>query len=160
MPIFCAGIKKAISKITFPVSSLTFVSSMDYEMEENEKVLVQGVKVFLKTSSIKFISVVKGRSTIDILKHLLRIGIKAIIVGVERNIETFWLGRIIDNEFIDYIEQEKKKGNFINTNDFQTLVVESPLMKKRIKIKDFDVFDDPERITTSILLKIKEYEIY
>jgi diphthamide synthase (EF-2-diphthine--ammonia ligase) len=157
--VFCSGIKKVVSKLNFQGDNITFFSSIDYELEENDKILVRGIKKFLKESNIKFYSAVKGRSTLDILELSLKLGIKSLIIGVERNIDIYWLGKIITYDFIDYIINEKNKGNFIDTNDFQTLVIESPLMKKRINIKDFDIIYDPLKITTSILLKIKKFEI-
>jgi diphthamide synthase (EF-2-diphthine--ammonia ligase) len=158
--VFCSGIKKVVSKLNSQGDNITFFSSIDYELEKNDKILVRGIKKFLKESNIKFYSAVKGRSTLDILKLSLKLGIKSLIVVVERNIDIYWLGKIITCDFIDYIINEKNKGNFIDTNDFQTLVIESPLMKKRINIKDFDIIYDPLKITTSILLKIKKFEIY
>jgi diphthamide synthase (EF-2-diphthine--ammonia ligase) len=158
--VFCSGIKKVVSKIRTKGDNITFFSSMDYELEKNDKILIKGIKSFLKKSDIKFYSAVEGRSTLDILKLSLKLGIKSLIIGVERNIDIYWLGKIITYDFIDYIINEKNKGNFIDTNDFQTLVIESPLMKRRINIKDFDIIYDPLKITTSILLKIKKFEIY
>jgi len=157
--VFCSGIKKVVSKLNSQGDDITFFSSIDYELEENDKILVRGIKKFLNESNIKFYSAVEGRSTLDILKLSLKLGIKSLIIGVERNIDIYWLGKIITYDFIDYIINEKNKGNFIDANDFQTLVIESPLMKKRINIKDFDIIYDPLKITTSILLKIKKFEI-
>jgi len=158
--VFCSGIRKVVSKLKSKGDNITFFSSIDYELEKNDKILVRGIKKFLKESNVKFYSAVNGRSTLDILKLSLKLGIKSLIVGIERNVNIYWIGKIITHDFIDYIINEKNRGNFIDANDFQTLVIESPLMRKKIRINDFDLIYDPLKTTTSILLKIKKFEVY
>jgi len=96
----------------------------------------------------------KEKGLIDILKECCSLKIRPLIISIEDKISKKWLGKIADDKFIDYIEKENRKGNNISGNDFQTLVIESPLFSRKMKILDSEAF----KYKRTIFLKIKRYE--
>ena len=152
--LFCIGIKEILSRLNS--DNITFFSSMDYEIGKDDKLFIEKVKKFLKKLNVGFYSVVNGKSTIDVLKLSLNFGIKSLIVGIEKKIDFKWLGRVIDYSFVDYIIKERMEGNWIDANNFQTLVIESPIMKKKIKITDFEI----KELTNSFMLKVNDFDVY
>jgi len=94
------------------------------------------------------------KGIIEVLKECCSLKIRPLIISIEDKISKKWLGKIADDKFIDYIEKENRKGNNISGNDFQTLVIESPLFSRKMKILDSEVF----KYKRTIFLKIKRYE--
>ncbi|MEF3280841.1 MAG: hypothetical protein K6357_07750 [Elusimicrobiota bacterium] len=152
---FLDAIRKSV-KIIGHEEKTIFISSMDYDLTKQDRKITNNIISGIRKMGIKYISVVKGNDMFDIIEKTLSKGIRYIITAVEKNVSYNWLGKVIDEGFIRYLKDEKRKGNTITANDFQTLVTESPIMKKRLLIKSSEIVDGFQR-TTSILLKIKKY---
>jgi len=82
----------------------------------------------------------------DTLEEMKKLGVKAVIVGVEPKVSPDWLGKDpCSVEFSEYIRESGERGVCIDGNDFQTLVLESPAFSGR-------------RITITGCEKIKVYD--
>jgi len=80
---------------------------------------------------------------VDVLKELIKRKFEVIITGVfAEPFDKDWIGRKIDNKCIEDLENisEKYKINPAGEGgEIETMVVDAPFFKKRIKIKDFSV---------------------
>lgn len=68
------------------------------------------------------------------IKQSAREGLDVLIVGMEKRLDPRWLGSRMDASFADYLRREAMSGNPADGNDFQTLVLGSPLMKKSVRV--------------------------
>ncbi|MEW6012991.1 MAG: hypothetical protein AB1602_06285 [Elusimicrobiota bacterium] len=140
-------------------SKITFYSSMDYEIrEKKDGLLIRDILSLFKKLNIKYKSAVKGKTTTEMIKDSLKAGIYFIITAVEKNIDDFWLGKEAGDNFIEYIIKENRKGNYIDANDFQTLVIRSPLMRKKLKIESWEIVSEKDDTTSSKIMKIKRFK--
>lgn len=138
---------------------ITFYSSMDYEIrEKKDSLLIRDILSLFKKLNIKYKSAVKGKTTIEMIKETLKCGIRYIITAVEKNIDINWLAKEVDENFINYINRENAKGNHIDANDFQTLVIKSPLIKKKLKIESWEIVSEKDDTTSSKIMKIKRFK--
>ncbi len=81
---------------------------------------------------LKIVMPIAKKNIFQIIKECEKLKIKPMISGVAKNVNGAWIGKIFDADVLEYIRQERKNGNFIDGNDFQTLVVSSPLFKKKL----------------------------
>ena len=78
-----------------------------------------------------------GRKSEEVIGEFIDCGFKAVVVGVwTKNINNGeeWVGRRVDQEFVDYV---KNYGNIDlcgENGEYHTLVTDGPLFKKRIEI--------------------------
>ncbi len=93
-----------------------------------------------KELKIKIKLPLKNKNIFQIIDICEKNEISPLIVGVEKNVDKRWLGKIMNKDVKDYIIQERKKGNYLDGNDFQTLVIKSPLFKKEMKIIKSKIF--------------------
>ena len=72
----------------------------------------------------------------QILNELVAKGFEAIIVVVDSKLlDEKWLGRKIDSEFINEVHRlNRQKGTHVGGSGYHTIVTDSPLFKKRLKI--------------------------
>lgn len=68
------------------------------------------------------------------IRQSAREGLDVLIVGLEKRLSPSWLGRRMDASFADYLRGEALRGNPADGNDFQTLVLASPLMKRAVTV--------------------------
>lgn len=148
--------KKEIEK---KYKNVTFYSSMDYEIKDRKDfIIIKDILNLFKKLRIKYISAVKNKSTVDMLDETMKLNIRYIITAIEKNIDSKWLGREVDESFVQYIKDENSKGNKIDANDFQTFVIKSPLFKKTLKIEKYEIISDNIFNKGSKLLKIKKFK--
>lgn len=139
-------------------ANMTFISSFDYEfVDKKDHYIYNEIKKFLHNNKIKFKSFVNGKDTIEVIKESIKNNITSIITAVEKNVDVNWIGKEINERFIEYIKKEQKRGNIITANDFQTLVIKSPILNKKLIIDRYDIFEDKTNTTTSKLMIIKKY---
>lgn len=157
---FIEAIKEIHRKeINGKLKKITFYSSMDYEIrEKKDALLIRNILSLFKKLNIKYKSAVKGKKTIEMIKDSLKAGINFIITAVEKNIDDFWIGKEAGNNFIEYIIKENRKGNYIDANDFQTLVIKSPIIKKKLKIESWEIVSEKDDTTSSKIMKIKRFK--
>ncbi len=93
-----------------------------------------------KELKIKIKLPLKNKNIFQIIDLCEKNKISPLIVGVEKNVDKIWLGKIINKDVKNYILWERKKGNYLDGNDFQTLVIRSPLLKKEMKIIKSKIF--------------------
>jgi len=83
------------------------------------------------------------KDQIELLKEILKNNFEVIISGVAAfPLNEKWIGKKIDGSFIEQVEelQEKYKVNPAGEGgEFETLVINCPLFKKKLKIKLVDV---------------------
>ena len=83
------------------------------------------------------------KNQLQIIKEQIKAGFKIIIVGVSAyGLDKSWLGKIIDNESIKNIISIEKKYK-INVagegGEYETIVVDGPIFKKKIIIDDYKI---------------------
>ena len=110
----------------------------------------------LDIAFIPFKKVIKEDATFAPMRMALKEKIESIMVSTDENVNQKWLGQKCDGKFIKYIKEESEKGNKIDANNFQTLVVKSPLFKKRFKILKHSIFVGEKN--RQGFLKIEKYE--
>jgi ABC transporter with metal-binding/Fe-S-binding domain ATP-binding protein len=88
------------------------------------------------------------KNEIEYLKELLKNKFKVIIVGVfAYPLNEKWLGRVIDNEFIEEVGKLKEKYKIHPAGEggeFETFVLNCPLFKKELKVKSFQDLKEGE----------------
>lgn len=76
----------------------------------------------------------RGASLESAARELARRGMRAVIVGVDREVGMEWLGRSLDGRLLAHVRNLRAAGKKIDSNSLQTTVVESPLFRGRVKI--------------------------
>lgn len=75
----------------------------------------------------------------DLLRQFIEAGFEAVVTAVQADLlSAHWLGRRIDEEFINEIEKEGM-DTCGEEGEYHTFVVDGPIFKKRIAIKDTKV---------------------
>lgn len=77
-----------------------------------------------------------GRNTEDIMADYINAGFKSVIIAAKSElIEENWIGKIIDNSYLDYL---RNKGIDVcgENGEYHTLVIDGPLFKKPINLLD------------------------
>ncbi len=87
---------------------------------------------------LKLIEPLCGKNPKEVLKEFIELGFKAVIVKIDSKIlDKGWLGRFVDKDFFEYLEEKVKAGNIINfcgdLGEFHTFVVDGPLFRKKIE---------------------------
>lgn len=76
-----------------------------------------------------------GRSHQALIRERLASGVKAVIVGVDmKALDASWLGRLLDRDLVDYLSRRRGVSLCGENNEYQTLVIDSPLFRKRIDL--------------------------
>lgn len=90
--------------------------------------------------NLKSITPLWQKDELEYLRELINDKFKVMIVGVSAYpLESSWLGRIIDNKFIDEVQILNKKYKIHiagEGGEFETFVLDCPLFKKSLKIID------------------------
>jgi len=91
-----------------------------------------------KELNLKCIAPLWQKNPLDLLKEIVKLNFETIIIGVYAyGFDQEWLGRKIDSPTIDaLIELNKKYGISLvgEGGEYETLVLDAPIFKKRIKI--------------------------
>ena len=94
-----------------------------------------------KKLNLKSITPLWNKDEIEYLKELVEDGFEIIITGVfAYPLDQSWLGRIIDDKFIEEVKQLKEKYKIHPAGEggeFETFVVNCPLFKEELKVKSF-----------------------
>lgn len=81
------------------------------------------------------------KEEISYLKELIKNNFRVIITGVfAYPLDKSWLGRLIDNKFIDEVSKLKEKYKIHPAGEggeFETFVLNCPMFKRELKIKSF-----------------------
>lgn len=113
---------------------------------------------FIKAGKRKGITVVTPIADYGVyksIKYAQKEHVTAIIVGAEnQKISPDFLGKKLDAEFTDYLKHLNESGTKADGNDFQTLVINSPLFSRPIKIVKAKTVKDKERF----LYKITDFK--
>jgi diphthine-ammonia ligase len=101
-----------------------------------------------KKLDLKSITPLWKRNELEYLRELIKNKFKVILTGVfAYPFDKSWLGRKIDNRFIDEIKELKSKYK-VNPvgegGEFETFVLNCPLFKKSLKIKNYKFFKEGE----------------
>ncbi len=141
------------------LNEVFFFFSFDYNETSRDKKHNNIIKNLLKKNKIKYFSfkkIIKKDSFISPINLCKKAKIKSIIISVEKvenKVVQKFLGKEINEDFIKYI-----KTNNLDANDYQTLVLESPLFKGyRFKILTSKISTFPK--TNFTFLKIKKWKI-
>jgi len=96
--------------------------------------------------NLKCINPLWQKEEISYLNELLEKKFKVIIIGVfAYPLNSKWLGRIIDKEFIEEVKILKEKYKIHPAGEggeFETFVLDCPLFKKPLKIRDKKIFGE------------------
>ncbi len=88
------------------------------------------------------------KDEIEYLNELLKNNFKVIIIGVfAYPLNQSWLGRLIDEKFIEEVKTLNKKYNIHPAGEggeFETFVLNCPLFKSELKIKSYKDFKEGE----------------
>lgn len=106
---------------------------------------------------LKFLAPLWKRDPLLLLKGMLNAGFKIMIVAVgAAGLTKEWLGRIIDEKCLaDLIELNKKYKIHLagEGGEFETFVLDCPLFKERIEVKDYEKIWDEETRSGGLLIK-------
>ncbi|MCL5018483.1 MAG: diphthine--ammonia ligase [Candidatus Pacearchaeota archaeon] len=91
--------------------------------------------------NLKCLNPIWHKEEVPYLKELVKANFKIIIVGVFAfPLDESWLGRIIDDKFIEEVSKLKYKYKIHAAGEggeFETFVLNCPLFKKELKVKSF-----------------------
>lgn len=91
--------------------------------------------------NLKCFNPIWHKEEIPYLKELIKAKFRIIIIGVfAYPLDKFWLGRIIDDRFVDEVQILKNKYKIHAAGEggeFETFVLDCPLFKKELKVKSF-----------------------
>ena len=105
----------------------------------------------VENTGLKFYAPILGFDLIYSCRVSVELGVVSIITGVEKaQVDKKWLGREIDEDFISYLEDKKKKGKNIDGGGIQTMVVQSPLFSGRIEPDKFKFISTKEQYLISM----------
>ena len=125
----------------------------DYQKTRIEKIC--------KELGLKCLSPLWHSDLEKMLKEEIDLGFEIVITGVAaEGLDKSWLGRKIDFDLIEKLKELNKKFGInigAEGGEFETLVIDCPIFKKKIKILESDsIWDDK---TNSGYLKIKDATI-
>ncbi len=103
-------------------------------LEGDEGVNASDLKNAGKRCGFMVETLCRGASLESAARELMRRGMRAVIVGVDREVGMEWLGRPLDGQFLAHARRLRAAGKKITSNSVQTTVVESPLFRGRVKI--------------------------
>lgn len=118
----------------------TIVMGYTADTEYLKEIIV--LKKACEKERFKLITPLIKLKTLDLLEEYLKMNVKMMIVAISKKIPEKWLGKIIDEKFISFIENSEKRGVCILKPDFQVLAVKSELLKKEMKIYSSEVIGD------------------
>ncbi|MDD5012465.1 MAG: diphthine--ammonia ligase [Candidatus Nanoarchaeia archaeon] len=126
------AIKKAKRKYDFD-TLVTGALHSDYQASR--------IQAICDKLNIKCLNPIWHKEEIPYLKELIDAKFKIVIVGVFAfPLDKSWLGRIIDEKFIEEVMQLKEKYQIHAAGEggeFETFVLNCPLFKKELKVKSF-----------------------
>jgi len=101
-----------------------------------------------KNLNLRLISPLWQKDELEYLRELIKNKFKVIITGVfAYPLNEKWLGREIDNKFIEDIKELNKKYKIHPAGEggeFETFVLDCPLFKHELKVKSFKDFREGE----------------
>ncbi len=131
------AIKKAIKKYNIQ-GIVTGALHSEYQASRIQKIC--------DNLNIKCLNPLWHKQEIPYLNELLKENFKIIIIGVfAYPLDNSWLGRIIDKKFIEEVETLKEKYKIHPAGEggeFETFVLDCPLFKKPLKIKNHNDFKE------------------
>lgn len=133
------AIKKAIKKYKIQ-GIVTGALHSEYQASRIQKICDK--------LNIQCINPLWHKDEIGYLKELLKENFKVIIIGVfAYPLNQSWLGKIIDDKFIEEVKILKEKYKIHPAGEggeFETFVINCPLFKKGLKIKSYKDFKEGE----------------
>ena len=103
------------------------------------------VKRVCKETSIRAHLPLWGKRQKKILEDFINLGFQAIVVAIISEIlEERWLGREIDDEFVNEITTFESITPCGEAGEYHTLVIDGPIFKKKIKILDSKIVQRKE----------------
>ena len=133
------AIKKAIKKYKIQ-GIVTGAIKSEYQASRIQKIC--------DNLNIKCINPLWHKEEIGYLKELLKENFKVMIVGVfAYPLNQLWLGREIDNKFIEEVKKLNEKYKIHPAGEggeFETFVLNCPLFQKPLKIKSYKDFKEGE----------------
>ncbi len=133
------AIKKAITKYKIQ-GIVTGALHSEYQASRIQKIC--------DNLNIKCINPLWHKEEIGYLKELLKENFKVMVVGVfAYPLNQSWLGRIIDNKFIEEVKILKEKYKIHPAGEggeFETFVLNCPLFKKELRVKSYNDFKEGE----------------
>ncbi|VVB83828.1 Diphthamide synthase [uncultured archaeon] len=129
-------LERAVSKAKKKYKIDTLVTGALHSVYQAER-----IQKICDNLNIKCFNPLWHKDEIGYLKELVKNNFKIIIVGVfAYPLNQSWLGREINNQFIDEVQQLKNKYKIHGAGEggeFETFVLNCPLFKKELKIKKF-----------------------
>ena len=115
------------------------------EVFEEDKMSLDFQIELCKKNNLEYNFPLLKKSFLEVLKKAIDSKLKVLIVGVSGQESLKYLGKIIDKQFIRHVKtlRGEKAGGWDSSNDFQTLVLESPITNSRIKILKSQVVKIP-----------------
>ena len=97
---------------------------------------------------IKCVNPLWHKNEIEYLEELLKNDFEVVIVGIfAYPLDKKWLGKKIDKKFIEEVKQLKEKYKIHPAGEggeFETFVLNCPLFKRKLKVKNFEDFKEGE----------------
>lgn len=142
------------------IEDITFFSSNDYMEEKRDKKDNELIREICLNNNIKFVSfkkIIKSETTSKPIKMCERRAIKSILISTEKEISRDFLSKYIDDNFIKHIVELNKRNIKADANDFQSLVVESPLFSGlKLSLLEYGFIENKRERAT--LLNIKKWK--
>ncbi|MCK4521734.1 MAG: diphthine--ammonia ligase [Nanoarchaeota archaeon] len=103
---------------------------------------LKGQREFVQDTAIEAkIDVFEPLCSIDqkeLLKEVIKHKIKPLIISVDyKKMSKMWLGKVVNNNFLNYLDKIKNVSYCGERGEFQTLVVDAPFFKKKIIMENY-----------------------
>ena len=85
---------------------------------------------------LKLIEPLYKKNSKRIILEFIRLGFKAVIVNLDTGIiDKYWLGRLLDEKFVEYLDNKNGVDVCGDKGEYHTLVIDGPLFKRSISIE-------------------------
>ena len=78
----------------------------------------------------------------DNIAEMSRLGVSALVTGVNRRVPAEWLGRPLDGDFLRFMLDRRRRGVAIGGPDIQTLVTGSPIFAKDLRLEKAGILEE------------------
>ena len=95
----------------------------------------------------------------QLLKQIIDKKIVAMIIGLNcQKLDKRWLGKIVNERFFQYLNRQKDVDSCGENGEYQTVVLDCPLFKKRISIQNYKIINKYHHLSIVYPTKFKLLE--
>lgn len=114
-----------------------------YVLEDYNRILAKRLCAEL---NLRLIEPLYKKDSKSVITEFVRLGFKALIINVELEfIDSYWVGRTIDEEFIGYLQARPGVDLCGDGGEYHTFVLDGPSFKKAILLQECSTFNTGNR---------------